>query len=91
MALVYRRPEASLQKSRGTPSAFGCLGQASLIVASVEWFFIHAQHVQFVYAGVGVEVGIDVDRCIIIDVIISGAKSTSWVVAGAMAVQRPCL
>ena len=51
---------------------FGCLGQANLIIASAEWFFIRARHVQFVYVGAGVEVGIDVDRSIIIDVIILG-------------------
>jgi hypothetical protein len=51
---------------------FGCLGQASLFVASAEWFFIRARHVQIVYVGAGVEVGIDVDQPIIIDVIFLG-------------------
>jgi hypothetical protein len=43
-----------------------------LFVASAEWFFIRARHVQIVYIGAGVEVGIDVDRPIIIDVIFMG-------------------
>jgi hypothetical protein len=61
-----------LREAAEHQALFGCLGWASWFVASAVCFFIRARHVQIIYVGAGVEVGIDVYRPIIIDVIFVG-------------------